>query len=85
MKLKKDSDIFEALKASFIAEKKQYVLYKRLAGEFYERSSVEIVTYLANEERKHAIELAAEHNRLIIQRKKMESEHGALKIEHPEL
>ncbi|MBN1355078.1 ferritin family protein [bacterium] len=63
--LGEDASILEALKSSFEAEKKQYTAYRRLSEEFEEQEARNILVHLANEERKHALDLAGEHNRLI--------------------
>jgi len=68
--LSEDAEIFSALKSCFEAEKLQYTAYKHLSEQFEESEAEKILIHLANEERRHALALAEEHNRLIKKKKK---------------
>jgi rubrerythrin len=68
--LPEKAEIFDALKSCFEAEKLQYNAYKNLSEQFEESEAEKILVHLANEERRHALELAEEHNRLIRKKKK---------------
>ena len=65
-----DTPLLEALKTAFEAEKDQYQTYKSLVDGFDNNDAKNIIRKLANEERKHALALAEEYNRLLAAKKR---------------
>jgi len=66
---KPDISIQKTLREAYDIEKRQYDFFKRILPSFDEMVARDILIYLANEERKHAMDLAEEHNRIISQKK----------------
>ena len=64
-----DTPLLQALKTSFEAEKSQYHVYKSLVDGFDSNEAKNIIRKLANEERKHALALAEEYNKLLAAKK----------------